>query len=447
MSLVTKIVIFISFVLFVVAQDVNNVTVQATDSRISYSGDWAVVQNGQCTLKRSTATGSSASFAFRGVAIQIRGNWRVDVEYEVRVDGVLSNVVRADRDGAQCGASLFYQSGLEDKEHTVELALTSTNGANVQITSFLYSEPKPAPSRSRLSTGGIVGVAVGGTAAVGLAILAFLNSKHVAHALEGLFLLGLGWTTRRLIFKAPKSLGATQISLFLTNRSVLEDVEKEDADKPVVWQVFNIGGATQEFMVDIPSLASGKVKLGFATLDENDSGVTVVQCRTAGRAPARLIDGDEWEYEGIDDTEVSAQKKNLKERPKLTARNSSGLGKRIALGTYHDHKASVQPLLLIENFHEDGVYEAPEELYLHAFRTNAYSAGQYGRTIFKDAFGDRLTPDGGIQLSKLNPITSWYIKSDRNGKLKLVITRTGRKDRKTFKHECKIGRDAAARTA
>ncbi|KAF8064460.1 hypothetical protein FPV67DRAFT_223866 [Lyophyllum atratum] len=250
------------------------------------------------------------------------------------------------------------------------------------------------------------------------------------------------WKSRRLIFKAPKSLGQTQIALFLTNGDIPIEINDEDAEKPVVWQVFNIGGAQREFMVEIPAVpGTGDVKLGFATIDEKESDVTVVQCRTAERAPARLIDENAWEH-GDDDTDAATPVKvDPKARPKLTARNTSGFKTRIALGTYHEEEEKVRPLLLVEQFRGDEVYVAKDDLYLHAFRTNGYTSGQYGKAIVKDVIGDRLTESGGIRLSKLSPLTSWYIKSDSSGRLTVKIGRNSRKDVKAYRHECKIGKD------
>ncbi|GLB40035.1 hypothetical protein LshimejAT787_0705450 [Lyophyllum shimeji] len=281
-----------------------------------------------------------------------------------------------------------------------------------------------------------------------LAVLGFLFKSHIAHALEGLLAAGFGWTCYRMIFKAPRGLGQTQIALFVTSSEDPADVHEEDKDKPVVWQVFDIGGAKREFAVEIPAVpGTGAVKLGFATIDDGGSDVKVVQCRTAEKAPARLLDGHAWEHEGEPEPEEQAKKDPKAPGPKPTATNAGDLGVRIALGTYDDEKMQLQPLLLVERLSGGAVYEAPEKFYLHAFRSNNYSAGQYGKTLFKDVIGDRLTPPKGIKLWELSPLTSWYIKSDKDGKLTLKIGRNSRKDVKAYRHECKIGKDATVKAS
>lgn len=193
-------------------------------------------------------------------------------------------------------------------------------------------------------------------------------------------------------------------------------------------------------MVEIPCLpVMGNVKLGFATIEEPDPNF--IRCQAAERAPARL-DGNAWEHEGDSDEEKQT-KKDRKAQPKQTAKNMNDYGVRIALGTYHDDTNTVQPLLLVEQVPgEGGSYEAKEDFYIHAFRTNGYNAGQYGPTIFEDVGGDQLTPKNGIRISELEPLTSWYIESDSKGRLTVRIGRNSRKDVKEYRHKCKIEKDA-----
>lgn len=438
MHRVTKITFFASLFLLVVGQDPANVTVPESDTRLTYSGTWSdAATDGSNCGRAATNSASSVSLKFNGTALQIYGTFSASTGAVSTV--ILDNQQLGVVDGPSCDQLIFERRGLNDGEHTVQLILTNAptrpiSGGFLRFSRFVFQEgnsTSPASSPHKpLSKGAIIAIAVGGTGAVGLSAIGFIGWDHIGYLFGSLLLSWFGWfigRRRRLIFKASGALTSTQISLFLTNKSVLADSTERDRERPVVWQVFQIGGVHKEFAVDVPcGPGTGNVILGFATIDDRDS---VIQCQDAEKAPARLTEDNTWEYE--------ADGKDSKKRPRLVVRNTGGVPVSIALGTYHekDTGVTVQPAFLIKDLPNGERYETDGDFYVHAFRTNNYKAGQYGESVVEKFVGDRLTPPQGVKLSDLGQLSSWYIEPAGGDNLKLKVGPPNRKDVKQYKHQ------------
>ncbi|KAF8068807.1 hypothetical protein FPV67DRAFT_1091656 [Lyophyllum atratum] len=227
-----------------------NVTVPHTDSRLKYLGTWDFSPGEKCAWRNTRTSGSSALLNFRGTSIKILGDTQLSLSSTVFLDGKQFGVV----DGQGCDAVIFEGPGLDDEEHTIELVSANSPLGTLHLSGFVYTERGASAKQVRLpdhplSTGAIAGIVVAVGGFIGLVGSIFLCWDYIIYfRLVSLLLGWLGWsveTKRRIFFKALKSLGTTEISLFLTTKEELEDFKEGDRERPLVWQVLHIGNTSE----------------------------------------------------------------------------------------------------------------------------------------------------------------------------------------------------------
>lgn len=146
MSFVTRFLFFTILVLLVVGQELSDVTVSYTDPQITYSGTWFLWSVSTCTTRATTVAGASATLRFRGVAIKIRGDYELTGIPAVLLDGIQYAIIPG-KNQVGCDELVFEKSGLEDKDHTVEMKwMSSGRGDMMGLFSFTYTEVKASSS-------------------------------------------------------------------------------------------------------------------------------------------------------------------------------------------------------------------------------------------------------------------------------------------------------------
>jgi len=121
---------------------------------------------------------------------------------------------------------------------------------------------------------------------------------------------------------------------------------------------------------------------------------------------------------------------------------------KFAIGTYNEERDTpIEPFLFIDSLDDGEMHTYPSQLYLYAFRSNGYLAGQYREDI-NDLVGDSLLPDGkGLPVSKLSPLTTWVIKPLGGGRLGVVAGKNAPEDIKQYKHDFKLHQSAKGQKA
>ncbi|CAA7262145.1 unnamed protein product [Cyclocybe aegerita] len=263
---------------------------------------------------------------------------------------------------------------------------------------------------STANAGAIGGAVAGAVVGIVLLVVAFLKAHKLHYVISSLVFTAFGWYffgKRQLYFHADKDVGPIQISLFLSNQENLHDSEKDDKEVILVWQVFDLGHSRRDFTASCPCTLrqTGETQLGFGTVEDiEENGITSIRSPESSRAPAA------WNGEHFEDVGAI-------EEGALFVQNKAEESTSLVLGTYEETgPIPFRPFLQIKDVGTS--YPANTNLYLHIFITNGYRGGQYAPDLISKFQADRLTPNKGIKVGDLYPVSQWQIRKV-NRKIKL----------------------------
>ncbi|KAG2089655.1 hypothetical protein BD769DRAFT_1526195 [Suillus cothurnatus] len=362
-----------------------NVTVVNTDPSIQYAGgNWSM-----CTIDDlpsyggsrncSNDVGTTATFKFTGVAIYYIEPLIANVTTVLTLDSgppVLVNLTQTPGQNATW-AVRWGASGLNNGPHTlVNYGPSNTitpSGKWGEVNALIYTVVEQDDNVAAIAGGAVAG-------AVALALMGicwFFGQDWLRHLAFVVF----GWLLfrgRRFTFISDVP-HETQITLFLTLTKGLPQLAGED--QVLSWKVLEIGPARRQEVVRLPSRGrTGDPGLVFCTLEAIEKGFKAKY--TSSGAACDLIQKDNgYEWAPSD-------------RRGISVANRAPDGDSFALA---------------------GV---PQDFSDREFLAN------------------RITEEDGYEVSKLGPMTYWYV-HEKGDRLKIKIGKS-RKDIKRYKHQLEL---------